>query len=62
MIKQILVCCRREQIIKPKKKQRPDRYGLSGTIADKNIYKCEVYSTLLEIILLLADKNHEEGG
>lgn len=59
MIKRLLVCCEREQIIKPNRKQRPDKYRLSGKIPDTNTYKREVYSTLLEIILSLAEKNHE---
>ena len=62
MIKRLLICCEREQITKASKKQRPERYRLSGVVTDKTRYKIEVYSMLLEIILSLTDENNEEGG
>ncbi len=50
MIKRILVVCSKNQLLKPEKKSKPERFDLSGKISGKKALKKELYSLLLEIM------------
>lgn len=61
MIKRILVSCSKEQLVRAQYKAKPERYELASVRQGKKMFKKEIYSTLLEIILALPDQNNGKG-
>lgn len=61
MFKRLLITVPKKQLLEPNRKPKPERYELAPVRQGKKMFKKEIYSTLLEIILALPDQNNGKG-